>query len=85
MYHSFEIKVYFSLSELTQTRNFLGFSTAYKVPPCKSLAEVQENVHMFITKQQDYKTLSFQRLHYIRAKSVASRHFRNVNNYQIGK
>lgn len=61
---------------------FWGFSTVYKARPCKLLEQVQENVQIFIAKQQDYKTLSFQRVHYIRAKPVASATSANVNNYK---
>lgn len=62
MYHILELKVYFSFSEYTQTRNFPGFSAVYKASsPCKLRAQAQENVQILITKQQDYKTRSVQK------------------------
>lgn len=70
MYHILELKVYFSLSEYTQTRDLLRFSAVHKASPCKLWAQAQENVQIFITKQQHYNTLSHQKVHYSRAKPV---------------
>lgn len=67
----------------TQPRHFLGFSTVYKAYPCKLLEAVQENVQIFITRQQDYKTPSFQRVHQSQGNCFS--HCRNVSNDQTWK